>query len=348
MKLTIKLGIIVVALQCAGGMSCVKAQDIHFSQFYETSILRNPALTGIFTGDFKVSAVYRTQWSSISAPFQTGAASAEMRMPVGKDFFSLGLLAYYDRAGSIDMRTLGVYPAINYNKSLEDGHSSFLSVGFAGGYLQRSFDPTKMSFNAQFQNGAYNPGNATGEHLPDVKVQNWDLGAGISYSSNWGEGDEGSYFIGVSGYHFTQPKRNFFQDGDIVRLDMKWNGSAGLSYKIDGTYNLQAHVSYTKQGGYQEIIGGALLGWRKYAASAADPLVILYAGALYRYDDAIIPTIKMDYMRYSFALSYDVTVSSLKTAAQGQGGVELTLCKIGLFKDPRHEMSRTVCPRFAY
>ena len=30
------------------------AQDIHFSQFFETPLLRNPALAGIFTGDIRL------------------------------------------------------------------------------------------------------------------------------------------------------------------------------------------------------------------------------------------------------------------------------------------------------
>jgi len=44
------------------------AQDIHFSQFFETPLLRNPALAGIFTGDVRIQAVYRTQWASVTVP----------------------------------------------------------------------------------------------------------------------------------------------------------------------------------------------------------------------------------------------------------------------------------------
>ena len=80
------------------------AQDIHFSQFYETAILRNPALTGIFSDDYKIGVVYKNQWSSISKPYQTGLASGELRIPVkgeASDFVSVGLLAFYDKAGTI-------------------------------------------------------------------------------------------------------------------------------------------------------------------------------------------------------------------------------------------------------
>ncbi len=76
--------------------------DIHFSQFYETSILRNPALTGVFENDYKVGAYFRSQWSSITNPYQTALVSAEYRISVSKasnDYISFGLLGYTDKAG---------------------------------------------------------------------------------------------------------------------------------------------------------------------------------------------------------------------------------------------------------
>src|ERR1700748_3691540 len=79
--------------------------DVHFSQFYETSILRNPALTGVFADDYKVGVYYRNQWSSITNPFSTGIISAETRVSlnrVSNDFLSFGILGYNDKAGSLD------------------------------------------------------------------------------------------------------------------------------------------------------------------------------------------------------------------------------------------------------
>ena len=45
-----------------------KGQDIHFSQFYDNAILRNPALTGIFSDEYKFGLDYRSQWGSVSIP----------------------------------------------------------------------------------------------------------------------------------------------------------------------------------------------------------------------------------------------------------------------------------------
>ena len=58
--------------------------DIHFSQFYETSILRNPALTGVFANDYKVGVYYRNQWSTITHPYETKLVSGESRFQLSE------------------------------------------------------------------------------------------------------------------------------------------------------------------------------------------------------------------------------------------------------------------------
>ena len=50
------------------------AQDIHFSQFFEAPLLRNPSLAGIYTGDIRVQAVYRDQWNSITNAYKNRVA----------------------------------------------------------------------------------------------------------------------------------------------------------------------------------------------------------------------------------------------------------------------------------
>lgn len=327
------------------------AQDIHFSQFYETSILRNPSLVGIFTGDYKVGAIYRNQWSSISRPFQTAMASGEVRLPVRvsgdkSDYLSFGLMGFYDKAGTINLRTTGIYPAINYSKSLEDNHRSFLSVGFTGGYVQRNYDPGKMTFDNQWTGGSFNPSNPTGESLPNPKLSYWDLGAGISFSSTVGENEETSYFIGLAGYHFTRPSQSFFRDNGAVKMDMRWSVNGGATFTLSESYKLQTHANYMMQGKSNELMLGGLLGWYRMPASQSDPLFTLHAGAFYRLNDALIPTVKVDYKTFSVTAGYDVNVSSLNTATNARGGFEISLFQKGLFKDPRWEQSRTVCPKF--
>ena len=325
-----------------------RAQDIHFSQFYETSIMRNPALTGIYDGDYKVTATYRNQWSSISSPYQTAMVSAEMRFPVGKnvtDFLSFGLLSYYDRSGSLHMQTLTAMPAINYSKSLSSVHHSFLSVGFTGGYAQRSYDPAAATFNNQFQGGGYSSSNPSGEHLTNTTINNWDAGGGISYSATAGNDERVSYYMGVAGYHFTQPKQSFFNN-DVIKLQTKWNATIGATWKLNEVSSFQLHGNYMLQGAYSEIIVGGLLSWNKRVVLNDDSKFAIYGGAFYRYNDAIIPTLKVDFTDYSIAMSYDVNVSTLRAASALRGGYEVSFIIKGNVHRVDGTKSQTICPKF--
>ncbi|RYE24655.1 MAG: type IX secretion system membrane protein PorP/SprF [Sphingobacteriales bacterium] len=322
-----------------------QAQDIHFSQFYETSILRNPALTGVFTGDYKVGATFRSQWNSIGKPFQTGMVNAETRFALNdrvNDYLSVGLMAFYDKAGSIDMQTVTVTPAVNYNKSLEDAHNSFLSVGFMAGITQRSFDPSKVTVDEDYMNGG---SRGAGENFGNSKFANMDLGAGISFSSSSSADSRTqlTYYLGISGYHFTQPKNSFYNN-QIINLAMRLSAQAGFSVKLNDNYNLQGHLNVVKQGDYNEVIGGGLLGWSGQEAIDGEYKFMLFMGAFYRYNDAVIPTVKIKYNSYSFGVSYDMNVSGLRAASNLRGGYEVTAFKTGLFKDPKFQKSKVLCP----
>jgi type IX secretion system PorP/SprF family membrane protein len=318
------------------------AQDIHFSQFYENAILRNPALTGIFSGDYKASVNYKRQWSEISVPFQTVIVSAESRITVNEDAddcFSFGVTASYDKAGSISFNSLQVYPAINYNKALDDKHKSFLSGGFTAGYIQRSFDPSKMTFTSEFFTGS------SGENITSSKLTYFDVGAGVSLNSSLGEFNNITYYVGAAAYHLNKPKAAFNPQEAFIRLDTKWNGTLGVLYLVNNQVSVTFHANYSRQGKYQEIIAGGLVSWKSLDAMMNKNFAI-YGGLFYRYKDALIPTVKLDYKTHSFTMSYDINNSSLKTASNRQGGLELTISTRGILTKGLWAQDKTKCPRF--
>src|ERR1041384_3691574 len=96
---TIRLCLLFAVLCAARKAS---AQDIHFSQFFEAPLWRNPSLAGIFSGDIRVQGVYRDQWNSVTDAYRTGSLNAEYKMAIGKgeDFLTTGIEILYDRAGT--------------------------------------------------------------------------------------------------------------------------------------------------------------------------------------------------------------------------------------------------------
>ena len=341
-----KKGILILCIFFALGLpgALSYAQDIHFSQYYDLAIFRNPALTGIFSGDYKYGVDYRVQWTNLQVPFSTSVATAETRININEvgDCLSLGLAASFDHAGSIDFNSIQLYPAINYSKSLNDAHRSYLSLGFAGGYIERYIDISKMTFSSQYQNGSFSNTNPSNEKIGTNRIQNYDLSAGSSFNSSIGRDNQVNYYLGIAAYHLTTPKQNFDGQGAVINLNTKLSCNLGFKYKINDQYALTLHADYMMQAPYQELIFGSLLSW-----NAKDILnnksVKIYLGLFCRYGDALIPTFKFDYRKSSLTFSYDIPVSSVSRITTNFGGYEISI----FFRGDRPKKYKAFsCPRF--
>lgn len=321
--------------------------DIHFSQFYETALLRNPALTGVFDNNYKVGAFYRSQWESVTYPYQTMQLSGEYRLSLGRnanDFISLGLLGYSDKAGDLDSKISAAYLAINYNKSVNTYNNSYLSVGFAGGQVHYSFDPSKATFNNQFQNGAFDPNSPSMDNLPEPNMSFTDIAAGINYNFSAGRSQDATYMFGVACYHFNQQLFSYYRTYNY-KQNIRWNVNGAMAKEINENVMLQLHANYATQGSYSEMIGGALLGWRAFKAFS-EPEYEVYVGAFYRYNDAIIPVLKLRYRHAAIGVSYDVNTSTLRQGSNMRGGLEISASLTGNYPPGRGAYKKTVCPRF--
>ncbi len=319
-------------------------QDIHFSQFYDLAIFRNPALAGIFSGDYKYGVNYRVQWTNLQVPFSTSVANAETRININEvgDCLSLGFAASFDHAGSIDFNSVQIYPAINYSKSLNDVHRSYLSLGFAGGYIERYIDLSKMTFSSQYQNGAFNNTNPSNEKIGSNRIQNYDLSAGTSFNSSIGRDNHVNYYLGVAAYHLTTPNESFNGQDAVINLNTKLSFNLGFKYKINEQYALTVHADYMMQDPYREAIFGSMLSW-----NARDVLnnksVKIYLGLFCRLGDAIIPAFKFDYRKSSLTFSYDIPTSSVSRITTNFGGYEISIFFRG---DRRKKYKAFACPRF--
>jgi type IX secretion system PorP/SprF family membrane protein len=322
------------------------AQDIHFSQFFEAPLLRNPSLAGIFTGDVRVQGVYRDQWKSFTDAYRSGSFNGEYKMPIGKsnDFVTVGLQILYDKAGSAGLTTTFVMPAINYHKSLSNEKIMYLSVGFMGGLLQKTLDRSKITTNAQFDGTAYNPALADGETFIDPKYTSPDGSFGTSFNTSFGTDQKNSLYFGAAYHHISRPRNSFYLSA-AAALHPKYVFSAGVKYNIDDYTFFSLQADHSEQGSFSETIGGALYSF-KLEGTPDEPLYILHLGAFLRWKDALIPVFKIDYNPFSIAISYDVNVSTLKTVSQGRGGFELSVSYVGFLDRSNTSKNKVLCPRF--
>jgi type IX secretion system PorP/SprF family membrane protein len=338
---------LLLALWGLGFLRMASAQDVHFSQFFEAPLWRNPSLAGLFAGDVRFQGVFRTQWGAVTVPYQTGSLNGEYKMPVGgaNDFLTLGGQIVYDRAGTTRFTTTSLLPAINYHKALSGERNTYLSLGFMGGMVQRSIDRSKITTASQYDGSGYNPFLDINEDVASYQTTYGDASVGMSFNSQIGESAYDNFFIGAAYHHFNRPANSFYRTPSI-ELNPKWVYSLGLRLGITPHTYLDVEADYSWQGTYTEILGGALVGFALSGYDFSESVYNIHFGAFARWGDAIIPVVKMDFLPFSAAFSYDMNISQLRAASQGRGGFEFSISYRGFSDRDNSSKNAVLCPRF--
>jgi len=351
MKRNGKLLFIVVLLQSfVDGF----AQDVGFSQFYDQPLLRNPALAGVFTGDVRVTAAFRNQWQSVTIPYRTYALNAEFKMPVlGDKNLTWGMQLIRDVAGSSQFSTTQILPAANLSLPLSSDRPAYLSFAVMGGLMQQRFDPTKLVLNDQFvsgSNGSLSVSPASRQVFDKTDVNYFDLSAGVSYSSVFGNDIE--YFAGGALFHLTKPKVGFYE-GNVITCNRKLTLNSGLSAPTSETDRFIIYADYFKQfaTGFQPAGKGSFQYGFMFSRDIfveGDVQKTITFGVLHRLQDAVIPVVKLQISKFIVGLSYDVNVSKLVTASAYRGGFELTISYRDLLNIHNSDLRQVDCwgPQF--
>lgn len=315
------------------------AQDLHFSQFYEAPLLRNPALAGLYKGDVRIQGIYRTQWNSISFPYTTNSLNGEYKFSVGKgeDFLTVGGQVMYDKAGTVQLKTIELLPLVNFHKSLSDVRNTYLSLGFMGGVVNRRLNRAAVVTNNQYDGFFYNGALPDGESFSSGYAYT-DMSVGMSFNTSIGAEENHDIFLGVGYHHLNKPLNSFYKN--ITHLP-KWVFSGGLKLNLDMFTSITLNGDYVVQAPFKTMIGGAMFS-KKPVPDEESPYTV-HAGVYYRYNDAIIPVLKVDVNSMSLGISYDINVSTLAPASLNRGGFELSLSY--LFSKPK-EYAPVHCPRF--
>lgn len=297
------------------------SQDINFSQFYELPLLRNPALSGMFTGDLRITSAFRNQWGAVTVPYRTQALGAELKFGVSSvDYLSIGVQVTNDVAGDSKLGKTAVLPALTFHKSINGDKDTYLSLGFLGGPVQQRFDPSKLTFDDQFVNGSYSPTNPTRQMFGNTNITYYDASVGLLFSSVFG--NDIKYYLGASYFHFTQPKVAFSAANDI-RLNTKLMFNGGLAAPTSDFDKIILYADVFSQGGSTQTQGG-LMYKHDLIQEDVDDAVSLSAGAFVRWNDAVMPLLKLDYYQLGIGVTYDVNISKLRSASNARGGFELT------------------------
>ena len=301
--------------------SClVQAQSYHFSQFFSTPLLTNPANTGLIDGPFRVASNLRSQGKSEPNPFFTGYVSGDAgvlkkNLPASHKA-GAGVFFMTDKSlgGASQTNSIGFGGA--YHVGLDEYGENSLGLGFQGTYTQRRIDFNRLSFGNQFGNNGYDPSLPTGETLNNANRNYFDVNAGLMYNANFADK---SFFIGGSVYNILRHKDNIMAEYKMpTRYVVQAGGQVFLGELA------KVYFSFTNMGqakANETTVGGAF-GLQLTETGIKNEINF---GMWYRYKDAIIPYVGYFYQGFQLGLSYDYTVSALKTATQVRNGYELTL-----------------------
>jgi len=327
----------------------VQAQDIHFSQFYASPLTLNPAMTGNLNGSYRLTAIYRNQYASIPAPYNTFAVSGDMSVLRGMlkgDHAGIGIVAYNDVAGDGNLSNTSVLVSAAYHKSMDRFKAHNVSVGVQGGFTQKSIDFDNLVFPNQIGENGPDPiliaGGINGEPIQDNAFSYFDFNVGAMYTGKMAEGI--SAYGGVAFHHFGQPKESFL--GSDNRLGSRIVVHGGGEVFINETFSLLPSAIFMSQTGARELNIGTAVGYNFLESSRNDARTALFLGAWFRIPHEVIFVGGIDYKDLRFGISYDLTVSDLRVANAGQGGFEISVGYVGKLFEAKRRAPMMYCPRF--
>lgn len=321
---------------------CGSAQDLHFSQFFNSPLTTNPANTGFIPdADYRIGIQYRNQWSNILAqPYKTMSAFGDVQLfkdRLENGWLGLGGYIQSDVAGSGSLKSTKVYGSLAYHQLL--GNSSLLSAGFNLGYANKRIDPSNLKFPDQFDGKFFDTNIPTSVMFTNTSVSYFDMQVGMNYAYF---PQENVYInAGYSIHHVNRPKETFFDDKTTNGLiPIRHIGFINAILKVHEKVIINPNIYYTTQAGAREIVGGTTANYNLSEAGEKQ----LIAGLYYRYQDAVVPVVGLQVGTLKFTFSYDVTTSSLNTYNNARGASEFSLVKNGFY--PTNADRQSLCPKF--
>ncbi len=305
-------------------------QDIHFSQYYQTPLQINPALTGVFRGDQRVIINYKDQWGSvIENPFTTYALSLDMAMfkrQWAKGYLGAGLFVFSDKAGKSEFGTTQVNLSVSGIVPLSNKH--LVSAGLQGGFAQRGIQNTDLEWDNDY----------TGDPMEDPTLNRkpsfgfGDFSGGLHWrygtdASTLSSNDAFGANAGIAIFHINRPKQDFNVSIDKLYTKLAFHGGGFIGIKNTNIVLLPS-VLFFVQGPSIETNVGTMVKYILKQQSKYTKFVkgsALSIGGHLRIGDAFIPSILLEVANFAVGMSYDINVSSLSVASSGRGGFEISL-----------------------
>jgi type IX secretion system PorP/SprF family membrane protein len=328
---------------------CCYSQDIHFSQFYASPSTLNPATTGNFAGDYRVSLIYRSQWKATvnisddyvsndgatTKAYNTYNIAFDLPLYLGDHKFGAGLMVFSDETGNIELNeqsfkiiTTTTVGSISYLKKVK-GHK--IAIGFQPALTVKqvktdengigsgnSIDDSSLDYwrtmNTGITDGALS--SASGNTF-----NYFDFNAGAMWSKDFGKFEP---VIGLAMFHIVNPKTSVL--GDDTRLPNRNVVSFGGLYELNQELFIMPNVLFMTHKRVHDLVYGFNLGYNldNIMLNGKVEFNYIYAGPQIRHSaqniDAMIFTVGANLKRWNIGLSRDITLSRLQSGTSSQHG----------------------------
>ncbi len=330
------------------------AQDPRFAQFYAAPLSLNPAMTGVYEGQFRFVANYRELYNSIlgSQAFRTVSASFDYRHQINRgNYAAFGFHLMSDMAGVSNFSRQAGFLSASYMLQMGGSRYSstdkYLIAGAQIGFGQQGLNWNKLWFSNQYNQGeaVIDFDSPTGENfVGDNSKMYLDFNAGVLWYALFD--DNQSIYIGGALHHANSPNVSFLeQENEIPR---RWVAHGGGELPLTKQLSVLPAVALMKQGAAMSTTLGANFRytnreWRELALRAG-----AWGHVVNQLDsgfsmDAITFAAILEMERWNLGFSYDVTSSKLTTANNGRGAFEMSL----IYTHPeKTRKPRVNCPNF--
>lgn len=305
----------------------VSSQDLHFSQFYSTPLMINPANTGRFKEDTRCSFIHRRQWAALNSDFISTAFSTDMNFRtkwLKKDKIGVGLLFFHDDLAQGTIKTSSIYLSGAYHRMLDQQRRHRLSGGVQFGFNQKSINDQYFRFPNQYPSFVFDRSVGNNENLANMNYGFLDAQMGLSYTFVWSEKTE--IVTGVSFYQLRQPKESIFKSvGSNNTLGTRWIYTVGLNKKLNDRWMITPTAMYMRQSKGRDLNLGGFVTYNL----RTDFIAQLTGGVFARVNDAAIFMIGGRYKNIDAKFSYDATMSGVRNI---RGADDATSKAIGAYE----------------
>lgn len=222
--------------------SYAAAQDIHYSQFFNSPLLLNPAYTGQIDGKWRFNSTYKSQGYQMQSD-AINSFSCSFDMPINIKETQIGLGVTYNNDFSYITALSNNQLHFSLASAIKISDKSGLGLGLQVGYTNKHINYNKLSFPSQYDrdNGYHNVDLSNNESFINGSIHNVNVNAGIvwNYNTLKYEISTGLSAIGINNANYS-----FLGVENIGKTRFNWHTS--LNYKINNqiSFTPQALVSY--------------------------------------------------------------------------------------------------------